>query len=71
VTSGNNSFFGVQGFNAGSGWDAATGLGSPMAAGLVDYLIQLVSPGDGSSAIAGSEPHGHGKPSVPGHAKPH
>ena len=71
VTSGNNSVFGVQGFNAGSGWDAVTGLGSPRADGLVDYLIQFVSPGDGSSAIAGSEPHGHGKPSNPGHAKPH
>ena len=71
VTSGNNSAFGVQGFSAGSGWDAVTGLGSPRADGLVDYLIQLVSPGDGSSAIAGSEPHGHGKPSNPGHAKPH
>jgi subtilase family serine protease len=71
VTSGNNSFFGVQGFNAGSGWDAVTGLGSPRGDGLVDYLIQFVSPADGSSAIAGSEPHGHGKPSKPGHAKPH
>jgi subtilase family serine protease len=71
VTSGNNSAFGVQGFNAGSGWDATTGLGSPRADGLVDYLIQFVSPGDGTSAIAGSEPHGHGKPSAPGHAKPH
>jgi subtilase family serine protease len=61
----------VLGFAAGSGWDAVTGLGSPRAAGLVDYLIQFVSPGDGSSAIEGSEPHGHGKPSAPGHAKPH
>ncbi|HEX5854467.1 MAG TPA: S53 family peptidase [Thermoanaerobaculia bacterium] len=71
VTSGNNSGFGVLGFNAGPGWDAATGLGSPRTDGLVDYLIQFVSPGDGTSAIAGSEPHGHGKPSKPGHAKPH
>ena len=80
VTSGNNSVVEldassnpvtVLGFAAGSGWDAVTGLGSPRADGLVDYLIQLVSPGDGSSAIAGSEPHGHGKPSKPGHAKPH
>ncbi len=72
VTSGNNSVLpDVLGFNAGPGWDAATGLGSPRADGLVDYLIQLVSPGDGTSAIAGSEPHGHGKPSAPGHLKPH
>lgn len=80
VTSGNNSALEfdasnnpvtVEGFTAGPGWDAVTGLGSPRADGLVDYLIQFVSPADGSSAIAGSEPHGHGKPSKPGHAKPH
>jgi subtilase family serine protease len=80
VTSGNNSaaefdssnnLVTVEGFIAGPGWDATTGLGSPRAAGLVDYLIQLVSAGDGAAAIADSEPHGHGKPSNPGHAKPH
>ena len=71
VTSGDNSAFGVQGFSAGTGWDAATGLGSPFADTLVDYLIQFVSPGDGNSAIAGSEPHGQGKRSAPGHVKPH
>ena len=68
VTSGNNSVPGVQGFNAGLGWDAVTGLGSPRTDGLVDYLIQFVSPGgDGED----SAPLGHGKPSKPGHAKPH
>ena len=70
MTSGNNSAFGVQGFNAGAGWDATTGLGSPTADQLVDYLIQFVSPGDGTSAIAQSA-HAHGKPSQPGHVKPH
>ena len=73
VTSGNNSVSlpGVAGFNAGPGWDATTGLGSPTADQLVDYLIQFVSPGDGTSAIAESKPHAHGKPSAPGHVKPH
>jgi subtilase family serine protease len=77
VTSGNNSAVEpdasfnpveVLGFRAGPGWDATTGLGSPRTNGLVDYLIQFVSPGGDSED---SEPHGHGKPSKPGHAKPH
>lgn len=80
VTSGNNSVVeldannnpvAVQGFNAGPGWDAATGLGSPIADGAAGYLIQFVSPGDAVAAIAGSNPHAHGKPSAPGHVRPH
>jgi subtilase family serine protease len=64
ITVGNNSFAGVPGFSAAPGWDAATGLGSPQAPGLVDLLIQLVSPGDAQSAIAQSagktNKNGHG-----------
>jgi len=64
VTDGNNSFAGIPGFSAGPGWDAATGLGTPQAPGLVDLLLQLVSPGDGQSAIAqsagASTSHGQG-----------
>jgi subtilase family serine protease len=80
ITVGNNSvvefdYLGnpvaVQGFNAGPGWDAATGLGSPIADQLVDYLLQFVSPGDGTSAIAGSKPHGGGKPNPHGKMTPH
>ncbi|MGA7412058.1 MAG: hypothetical protein WBW33_16390, partial [Bryobacteraceae bacterium] len=71
VTSGNNSIDGIVYFNAGPGWDATTGLGSPSSAQLVSYLIQFVSPGDGTSAIAQSEPHGGGKPAKPGQMKPH
>ncbi len=71
VTSGNNSIPGVTGFNAGPGWDAATGLGSPTADRLVDYLIRFVSPGDGTAAIAGSKPHANGKATAPGQMKPH
>ncbi len=70
VTSGNNSFAGVTGFNAGTGWDPTTGLGSPTTDQLVSYLMQFVSPGDGTSAIAQSA-HAKGKPSAPGQQKPH
>lgn len=71
VTSGDNSFAGVPGFSAGPGWDAATGLGSAAADQLSYYLIQFVSPGDGTAALAGSKPHSKGNPSAPGHLKPH
>jgi subtilase family serine protease len=73
ITSGNNSVPSaeIDGYIAGQGWDPDTGLGSPRAGGLVDMLIQFVSPGDGISAIAGSMPHPQGTPSTPGHLKPH
>jgi subtilase family serine protease len=71
VTSGNNAAFGVPGFGAGPGWDATTGLGSPMADSLVDSLIQFVSAGDGDSAIAESKPHPQGQQSGKGHVDPH
>lgn len=38
VTSGNNSFGGVTGYNAAPGWDAATGLGTPNVYGLIQAL---------------------------------
>jgi subtilase family serine protease len=72
ITSGNNSFLGkVPGFGAGAGWDAASGLGSPITDQLVNYLIHFVSPGDGISTVAVSKPHPNGNPSAPGHMKPH
>jgi len=72
VTSGNNSVLPlVQGFTAGLGWDATTGLGSPTTDQLVSYLLQFVSAGDGTAAIAGSKPHATGKTSAPGQVKPH
>jgi subtilase family serine protease len=74
VTSGNNSVVenvAVQGFNAGLGWDATTGLGSPTTDQLVNYLLQFVSPGDGVAAVAESKPHPQGKPPVRGHVQPH
>ncbi|HEY3774717.1 MAG TPA: S53 family peptidase [Solirubrobacteraceae bacterium] len=38
VTSGNNSYEGVTGFNAGSGYDEASGLGTPVASSLAPAL---------------------------------
>ena len=38
ITVGNNSFAGITGYTAGTGWDAATGLGTPDAAGLAAAL---------------------------------
>jgi subtilase family serine protease len=61
----------VLGFNAGSGWDATTGTGTPIVSGLVDYLIKYVSPGDGQSAVSTTKPKPNPKPVVPGHMDPH
>jgi subtilase family serine protease len=61
----------VIGFDAGIGWDATTGTGSPIASNVVGALIGSVSPGDGVAAIATSKPHPHAKPTVPGHMGPH
>lgn len=41
----------IPGFNAGTGWDAVTGLGSPMAGGLLSQLAQSWAPGQGTAAI--------------------
>jgi subtilase family serine protease len=42
ITSGNNSADGVTGFQAGPGWDLATGWGTPDAAVLLPQLIKAV-----------------------------
>ena len=80
ITTGNNSALEfdssdnpvlVTGFSAGTGWDATTGLGSPIGSSVVDYLIANVTPSDGQAAIATSKPKPHPKPIVPGHMNPH
>jgi subtilase family serine protease len=38
----------IQGYEAGPGWDAVTGWGSPRAATLVPMLIQAMRPSDGA-----------------------
>jgi len=66
-----NNVVDIAGFTAGTGWDAATGTGSPNGSALVDRLISGVSNGDGISAVATSMP----KPGIGsnglGHVKPH
>jgi len=63
VTSGNNNSVefdntntevDIAGFNAGTGWDAVTGLGSPKVGGLLGQLPAFWSAGQGSAAINGS-----------------
>jgi hypothetical protein len=50
----------VTGFNAGPGWDAITGLGSPKADQLVDFLTRFTSWSDGNQAIQNSAPAASG-----------
>jgi subtilase family serine protease len=45
----------ITGFNAGPGWDAVTGLGSPKAAGLLSGLSSNWSAGQGNAAINNSK----------------
>jgi subtilase family serine protease len=40
ITAGNNSFGGITGYSAATGWDAASGLGTPDAANLALALKQ-------------------------------
>jgi subtilase family serine protease len=64
ITSGNNNAVefdsannevDIAGFNAGTGWDAVTGLGSPQAGGLLGQLSQTWSAGQGTAAISNSK----------------
>ncbi|HTX79912.1 MAG TPA: S53 family peptidase [Longilinea sp.] len=50
----NNNPVDITGFNAGKGWDAVTGLGSPKAHNIIDRLPRVWSPLQGIVAIAGS-----------------
>ena len=70
VTSGNNSVVEfdinnnpvpVQGFNAGPGWDATTGLGSPRADNLVNFLTRFTSWSDGNRAVQSTDPATYGR----------
>jgi subtilase family serine protease len=45
----------VAGFNAGPGWDAVTGLGSPKTGGLLSQLAQQWSAGQATAAINNSK----------------
>lgn len=70
VTSGNNNSLEydvnnvavtINGYNAGTGWDAVTGLGSPKAGGLMNELAMFWSAGQGNAAINVSKSHPVGK----------
>jgi len=39
ITQGNNSFMGVQGYTAGPGWDACTGMGVPIGTALLAAFV--------------------------------
>ncbi|MBZ5575110.1 MAG: S53 family peptidase [Acidobacteriia bacterium] len=70
VTSGNNALF-VPGFAAGPGWDATTGLGSPVTDQLISNVIRYESPADGLIEIAESLLHSLNLPQGRGHMGPH
>src|SRR5712692_1337626 len=58
ITSGNNNFMGIKGVEAGPGWDAVTGLGTPNVANLIPLLIASDgddSAGDGEQGASGGE----------------
>lgn len=61
----------IVGYNAGPGWDAASGTGSPIGASIVDQLIAQVAPGDAVAVINTTKPKPMPKPVVPGKAQPH
>jgi subtilase family serine protease len=80
VTVGNNSSLqfdsvgnpvNIIGFNAGTGWDAATGVGSPKTPGIVDQLLHYVSPGDATAVLANTKPKPNEKAVGPSSVKPH
>lgn len=64
VTSGNNDLFGAfAGFSAGTGFDDASGLGTPDVANLVSDLHGMQpgrNPGDGGPHGSNGRGHGHG-----------
>jgi subtilase family serine protease len=62
----------IIGFDAGIGWDATTGTGSPIAPSLVDYLIRYVSPddersGDDETTKAKRHPKSNGRERMDAH----
>jgi hypothetical protein len=61
----------VIGYEAATGWDAVTGLGTPKVLSIVTELPYFWSAGQGNAAISTSKPHPQGKPNAPGRVKPH
>jgi len=68
----NNNPVNIVGFNAGTGWDATTGAGSPQGASIVGNLLLYVYPAsDGTAVLANTKPKSNAKTIGPGGAKPH
>jgi subtilase family serine protease len=61
----------ITGYDAGMGWDAVTGLGTPKSGSIVTQLPLFWSAGQGTAAIAGSKPKPNGNSSAPGHMNSH
>ncbi|MDE2367820.1 MAG: S53 family peptidase [Burkholderiales bacterium] len=61
----------IVGYGAGPGWDAASGIGTPIASSIVDLLIAQVAPGDAVAVINNTKATPVGKPAVTGRVKPH
>jgi subtilase family serine protease len=57
VTVGDNSVDGITGFPATAGWDASTGLGTPVQPQLNSLLLKFVEREDGRKAIEDSANH--------------
>jgi subtilase family serine protease len=65
----NNNPVVVLGYNAGPGWDATTGIGTPNAGGLISNLPLFWSKGQSQAATSTSQ--SHGKPGSTGSVSPH
>lgn len=66
----NNNDVNITGFNAGTKWDATTGLGSPKADQVVNFLTLFTSDSDASQVMNNSDPsstHRSGHPKMRTH----
>jgi subtilase family serine protease len=61
----------INGFMAGPGWDATTGLGSPNGPSLVDNMVRFNTPGDDLAAVLTILPHPKGGHRGRRHMRPH
>jgi subtilase family serine protease len=68
----NNNPINIIGFNAGTGWDATTGAGSPKGASIVSDLLLYVYPAtDGTAVLANTKPKSNAKTVGQSSVKPH
>jgi len=68
----NNKSVNIIGFNAGAGWDATTGAGSPQGASIVSNLLLYVYPAtDATAVLANTKPKANANTVGPRSVKPH